>query len=159
MRGSIDALLRAAAQVLSRAGVPSPAVDAELLLAHALHRELADLRRARLMGEEVPEATISTYQGLISRRAERVPVQHLTGRTHFAGVDLLVGPGVFIPRPETELMVELALTALEGLQSPTVVDLCTGSGALALAIAHARPDARVGAVELSPEAHRYAVAN
>ncbi|WP_122260973.1 peptide chain release factor N(5)-glutamine methyltransferase [Ornithinimicrobium cerasi] len=160
---TLDRLLRAAAARLAAAGVPSPAVDAELLLAHVLRRDLADLRRARLLGEPLPDgehgATATAYQGLVARRAARVPLQHLTGTAHFAGLDLSVGPGVFVPRPETEVMVELALSALEGIERPTVVDLCTGSGAVALALASRRPDSRVGAVELSVEAHRYAAAN
>src|SRR5690606_3491854 len=87
------------------------------------------------------------------------PLQHLTGTAHFAGLDLSVGPGVFVPRPETETLLTLALADLEGVPRPVVLDLCTGSGALALAVAAARPDARVGAVELSPQAHRYAAVN
>lgn len=156
---TLDRLLRSAAATLSAAGVPSPAVDAELLLAHVTGRELADLRRARILGEEVPEATRTAYLQLVARRRERVPLQHLTGTAPFAGLDLSVGPGVFVPRPETEVLVGLARQALEGLERPTVVDLCTGSAAIALALAHARPDARVGAVELSEEAHRYAATN
>lgn len=155
----LDRLLRTATTALAEAGVPSPAVDAELLLAHATGRDLADVRRARILGEDLPEATRTAYLQLVERRRSRVPLQHLTGSAHFAGLELVVGPGVFVPRPETEVLVDLALQALDGLDRPTVVDLCTGSGAIALALAHARPDAVVGAVELSVEAHRYAVAN
>lgn len=156
---SLDRLLRAAAADLAEAGVASPAVDAELLLAHVTGRDVGDLRRARILGEDLPEATRTAYLALVARRGARVPLQHLTGTAHFAGLDLAVGPGVFVPRPETEVLVGLALQALEGLDRPTAVDLCTGSGAIALAVARARPDARVGAVELAVEAHRYAVAN
>lgn len=156
---SLDRLVRAAAARLAEAGVPSPDVDAEVLLAHVLGREVGEVRRARVMGEEVPEATRTAYLELVDRRSARVPLQHLTGTAHFAGLELSVGPGVFVPRPETEVLVGLALEALEGTQEPVVVDLCTGSGAVALAVAHARPDARVGAVELTEEAHGYAVTN
>ncbi|MFK5645461.1 peptide chain release factor N(5)-glutamine methyltransferase [Ornithinimicrobium sp. LYQ121] len=155
----LDTLLRTATAVLAGAGVPSPGVDAEILLAHAAGRQLGDLRRARVLGEDVPDATRTAFVDLIERRARRVPLQHLTGVAHFGGVELEVGPGVFVPRPETEVMLGLALEALGGLDRPTVVDLCTGSGAVALALALARPDARVGAVELSDEAHGYAVRN
>lgn len=155
----IDQVLRSATATLSGAGVASPAVDAELLLAHASGRELGDLRRARILGEELPEETRTAYLELVERRRRRVPLQHLTGSAHFGGVDLHVGPGVFVPRPETEVLVGLALRALDGREGPTVVDLCTGSGAIALAVARARPDARVGAVELSEEAHAYASRN
>ena len=155
----LDAAVRAASRQLADAGVPSPTVDAETLLAHVLHREVADLRRARILGEELDEATGTAYRELVTRRATRVPLQHLTGVAHFGGLELSVGPGVFVPRPETEVLLGLALDALAGLTAPTVVDLCTGSGALALAVAHARPDARVGAVELSEQAHGYAATN
>ena len=155
----LDHLLRAAAARLREAGVPSPDVDAEILLAHVQGRDLADLRRARVLGDDVADGERTAYLRLVDRRAARVPLQHLTGTAHFAGLDLAVGPGVFVPRPETEVLVRLALAALEALERPTVVDLCTGSGAVALALAHARAEARVGAVELSPDAHGYAVAN
>lgn len=155
----LDPLLRAAGARLAEAGVPSPAVDAEVLLAHVLATGLSELRRARILGEEVPDGARTAYLELVDRRATRVPLQHLTGTAHFAGLELAVGPGVFVPRPETEVLVGLALAAAEDVPSPTFVDLCTGSGAVALALAHARPGARVGAVELSPEAHAYAVTN
>ncbi|RIK15270.1 MAG: peptide chain release factor N(5)-glutamine methyltransferase [Acidobacteria bacterium] len=156
---SLDRLVRAAAARLAEAGVPSPDVDAEILLAHVQGREVGEVRRARIMGEGVPGATRTAYLGLVDRRSARVPLQHLTGTAHFAGLELSVGPGVFVPRPETEVLVGLALEALEGMQEPVVVDLCTGSGAVALAVAQGRPDARVGAVELSEDAHGYAVTN
>jgi release factor glutamine methyltransferase len=156
---SIDRLLRSATVALAEAGVPSPSVDAELLLAHVTGRDVGEVRRARILGEEVPGATEAAYLDVVARRRARVPLQHLTGSAHFAGLDLSVGPGVFVPRPETEVLVQLALAALQGHDRPTVVDLCTGSGAIALAVARARPDARVGAVELSVEAHRYAARN
>ena len=156
---NLDRLVRAAAARLAEARVPSPDVDAEVLLAHVLGREVGEVRSARIMGEGVPGATRTAYLELVGRRSARVPLQHLTGTAHFAGLELSVGPGVFVPRPETEVLVGLALEALEGGRAPRVVDLCTGSGAVALAVAHARPDARVGAVELSEEAHGYAVTN
>ncbi|WP_298889098.1 peptide chain release factor N(5)-glutamine methyltransferase [uncultured Serinicoccus sp.] len=156
---SVDELVRAATGRLQEAGVASPEVDAELLLAHAMGLDGPQLRRARVMREQVPPEAHGAFLELVVRRADRVPLQHLTGTAWFSGLELLVGPGVFVPRPETETLVHLALAALEPLQSPSVVDLCTGSGAVALALAHRRPDARVGAVELAPDAHRYAQAN
>ena len=155
----LDRLLRLATSRLRAAGVPSPAVDAELLLAHLIGRPAGELRRARILGEPAPGPVVTAYRELLGRRAARVPLQHLTGTAHFAGLDLRVGPGVFVPRPETEVLVGLALAALEGVCAPTVLDLCTGSGAIALALAAARPDAWVGAVEASEAAHRYAEAN
>ncbi|MFK5582083.1 peptide chain release factor N(5)-glutamine methyltransferase [Serinicoccus sp. LYQ131] len=156
---SLDAEVRAGTALLQGAGIRSAQVDAELLLAHVLRMEPGELRRARVLGAPVSDGDRRAYQDLLGRRAARVPLQHLTGSAHFAGVDLLVGPGVFVPRPETEALVALALQALGETSAPTVVDLCTGSGAIALALAHALPGARVGAVELSVEAHRYAAAN
>lgn len=159
---SLDALVRTAAARLAEAGIASPQVDAEVLLAHVLEIELGELRRARILGGHVGAPERSAYADLVAQRVDRVPLQHLTGTTHFAGVDLWVGPGVFVPRPETEVLVELALLALADVEDPDprVVDLCTGSGAIALAIAHAlAPQVRVGAVELSGDAHRYAAAN
>lgn len=159
---SLDALVRTAAARLAEAGIASPQVDAEVLLAHVLEIELGELRRARILGGHVGAPERSAYADLVAQRVDRVPLQHLTGTTHFAGVDLWVGPGVFVPRPETEVLVELALLALADVEDPDprVVDLCTGSGAIALAIAHAlAPRVRVGAVELSGDAHRYAAAN
>ncbi len=156
---TLDQAVRAATAVLAGAGVASPAVDAEILLAHALGQDLGDVRRGRILGEVLPAAARTAYLELVERRRARVPLQHLTGSAPFAGLELAVGPGVFVPRPETEVLLGLALRALEGAAGPTVVDLCTGSGALAVALARARPDARVGAVELSSQAHRYAAAN
>ncbi|WP_348647753.1 peptide chain release factor N(5)-glutamine methyltransferase [Ornithinimicrobium sp. F0845] len=152
--------MRAAAQELAVAGVPSPRVDAELLLAHVLGREPADLRRALLLGEVVGEAEHTAYSRLVEQRAARVPLQHLTGVAHFRRLTLRVGPEVFVPRPETEVLVDLALADLRAAgEAPVVVDLCTGSGAIALAVADEWPEARVHAVELSEDAHAWAAAN
>ncbi|WP_216917209.1 peptide chain release factor N(5)-glutamine methyltransferase [Nocardia noduli] len=140
-----------AAEILGRAGVHSPRADAELLAAHLL-----GVQRTRLILVPLIEPEqLERYRELVARRAQRVPLQHLTGVAAMGEIDLAVGPGVFVPRPETELLFAWALAFLETLprdHSPIVVDLCTGSGALALAIAHARPDARVHAVELDPDA-------
>lgn len=161
MSTSLDRAARWATAELARGGVPSPGVDAEHLLAHATGRTLAQLRRERLLGGSLSGATARAYRALVERRSARVPLQHLTGTAHFAGLDLTVGPGVFVPRPETETLLALALASLESdrVPEPVVLDLCTGSGALALALATAVPAARVGAVELSAQAHRYAATN
>jgi release factor glutamine methyltransferase len=102
---------------------------------------------------------VDALRVLVSRRAERVPLQHLTGSAALGVLEVAVGPGVFIPRPETEVLLAWGLTALEGVEHPLVVDLCTGSGALALAVAHARPDAQVHAVERDPVALSWARRN
>ena len=95
----------------------------------------------------------------MSRRATRIPLQHLTGVAHFRYLELVVGPGVFVPRPETETVVQLAIDFARGIGHPLVIDLGTGSGAIAGSLAHEVPGARVHAVELSDEAFPYAQRN
>ena len=141
-----------AQRILTEAGVASPRVDAELLAAHVL-----GVQRGRLsMVPLVDPPVVDALRELVFRRAARVPLQHLTGTAALGAIEVAVGPGVFIPRPETEVLLAWGLTALENVQRPLVVDLCTGSGALALAVAHARPDAQVHAVELQPAALSWA---
>ncbi|GAB2661750.1 peptide chain release factor N(5)-glutamine methyltransferase [Prescottella soli] len=150
------AIIEAAAE-LERAGVPSARVDAELLAAHLLGVERTRLGLVPLVDPSV----IEEYRDLVARRAQRIPLQYITGSTAMGNISLEVGPGVFVPRPETELLLAWALAQLEacGRRAPVVMDLCTGSGALALAIAHARPDAVVHAVELEPRALAWARRN
>lgn len=145
----------AAERVLTDAGVASPRVDAELLAAHVLGVQRGQLPMVPLVDPPVLDA----LRELVSRRAARVPLQHLTGTAAMGAIEVAVGAGVFIPRPETEALLAWGLTALEDVQWPLVVDLCTGSGALALAVAHARPDAQVHAVELQPAALSWARRN
>ena len=95
---------------------------------------------------------VNRVRGLAAERAKRVPLQHLTGRAPFRYLDLAVGPGVFVPRPETEPMVGWGLDRLAGTPAPLVVDLCAGSGAIALSVAYEHPGARVVAVERLPGA-------
>ena len=156
------------AQVLVRATaalaqVPSPRVDAELLAAHLLHDgSRSRLQHAALMGERLTPAQVAEYEALVARRASREPLQHITGCAPFYRLELSVGPGVFVPRPETELLVEEALGVLrltEKTNAPRVVDLCTGSGAIAAAVKSELPNAQVFAVELSEEAIPYARKN
>lgn len=99
------------------------------------------------------------YEALVARREHREPLQHVLGVAWFGPLELEVGPGVFIPRPETEVLAEWGVRQLRGMDSPLVVDLCTGSGALAAYIAHEAPNARVYAVELSDAAFSYAQRN
>jgi release factor glutamine methyltransferase len=149
------ALRRAAADVLRGAGVASPDRDAELLLAHVLGVPLGRL----VLVDDVTPAQQEAYEALVARRARREPLQHLTGTAAFRHVELLVGPGVFVPRPETELLAGWAIESVERLDSPVVVDLCTGSGAIARAVADEVPDARVHAVELDEGAWAWAERN
>lgn len=170
----LDSALRRAALYLGAAGVESAAVDAQLLAAYLLEKDAGEpVSRGRvqslaLLGHPVPEG----FEGLVTLRGERLPLQHLTGQAFFRGLTLSVGPGVFVPRPETELLVEHALTAYRGMAEalvlpaqPLVVDLCTGSGAIAAALAtelaadQQVPTPRVLAVELSTEAAAWAERN
>jgi release factor glutamine methyltransferase len=92
----------------------------------------------------------ATFRASIERRAAGEPLQYVTGEMPFRHVVLKVRPGVFIPRPETEVLVDEVLAAIEGVTDPVVVDLCTGSGAIAISVAYERPDARVFATEIVP---------
>ncbi|MFL4478820.1 peptide chain release factor N(5)-glutamine methyltransferase [Paeniglutamicibacter sp. ORCA_105] len=148
-----------AAAVLESAGVPSPRVDAELLAAHVLDVGRGRLASMSMMGESFTPAAAASFEQLVARRATRVPLQHLTGVAHFRYLDLFVGPGVFVPRPETESVVQLAIDAARGMEHPLMVDLGTGSGAIAGSLAHEVPGARVHAVELSDDAFPYAQRN
>ncbi|MGW0227282.1 peptide chain release factor N(5)-glutamine methyltransferase [Actinopolymorpha singaporensis] len=150
-------VLEPAARRLAEAGVASPRHDAEALLAHLL-----GVPRSRLAWASVDLSPDQErrYAELVARRADREPLQHLTGTAPFRHLELLVGPGVFVPRPETEVVVDWAIGALAGLaDAPVVVDLCTGSGAIAGSIAGEVPRTRVYAVELDPDAHAWAERN
>jgi len=148
-------VLSTAVERLRAAGVPSPEHDAAELLAHVLGTE-----RGRLvLVEEVGSDALPAYDALVARRAAREPLQHLTGRAWFRHVELAVGPGVFVPRPETELLAGWAVEQAGLHDEPVVVDLCTGSGAVARSVAHEVPAARVHAVELDPAAHAWAERN
>jgi release factor glutamine methyltransferase len=152
-------LLRAAAAVLADAGVASPDHDAAELLAHVL----GTTRPGLVLAPEPTPEQAAAFDALVVRRARREPLQHLTGSAAFRYVELLVGPGVFVPRPETELLagwaVEAATAVLAQGREPVVVDLCTGSGAIALSLADEVPAAQVHAVELGDAAHEWAARN
>lgn len=148
--GGVAGVVRSAVRTLGAAGVDSARVEAQLICAHVL-----GIDRTRLMlADDLDAATVSEVERIVAARArDRTPLQYLLGRAVSGRLELAVGPGVFIPRPETELLIESALAALPAPAPghgprPVVVDLCAGSGTLALEIAHARPDARVHAVEL-----------
>lgn len=149
------ALRRRAARRLRDAGVASPEWDADELLAHVL----GTTRGGILTLDDVPAVQAERYAGLVERRAAREPLQHLTGTAAFRRVELAVGPGVFVPRPETELLAGWAIEHASALADPVVVDLCTGSGAIARAVADEVPGARVFAVELDEPAHDWAARN
>lgn len=141
---------------LARAGVASARNDAELLLAHVL-----GVPRGRMfLSDEADEAVALRFEALLVKRAARVPVQHLLGEAPFRHLVLQVGPGVFVPRPETETVADLAIRALRAdHEERLAVDLCTGSGALALALATEVPHSVVHAVELEQAAFDWARRN
>ncbi|MFB7631863.1 peptide chain release factor N(5)-glutamine methyltransferase [Streptomyces sp. NPDC056149] len=144
-----------ATQRLADAGVPSPRFDAEELAAH-----VHGVKRSQL--HTVPDADFDArYWEAVARREAREPLQHITGRAFFRYLELAVGPGVFVPRPETESVVGWAIDAVRAMDvvEPLIVDLCTGSGAIALALAQEVPRSRVHAVELSDEALGFARKN
>ena len=144
--------------MLAAAGVPSPKVDAELLAGHLLGVGPGRVR-AMVLGDTPAPAG---YAELVAERAQRIPLQHITGVAHFRYLELAVGPGVFIPRPETESVVQLVIDWLKdraGSAHPKVVDLGTGSGAIAGSIAHEVPGTEVHAVEFSEFAHAWAAKN
>lgn len=144
------------AEALLRAS-PLPALEARILLMHVL-----GWRRTELItrGDETLDAPrVDAYRALEARRVQGEPIAQLVGAREFYGLDFDVTPDVLIPRPDTELLVETALTALEGIAQPRVLDLGTGSGAIAVALASARPDARVWAVDRSAAALDVAARN
>ncbi len=146
---------------LGEAGIEDPAADAELIAGHVLGVSRGRVQALAIMGTAVETGQAEAIRDLAGERARRIPLQHLTGRAPFRGLELAVGPGVFVPRPETESVAQFAIDALRGVPDPEplAVDLCTGSGALALALAHEVPTARVWAVEKSREAHAWAARN
>jgi release factor glutamine methyltransferase len=147
----LSAAVAEAAARLAAAGVPSPRHDAEVLAAHSLGVQRSELWRYDDVGP--------AFASSVDRRAAREPLQHITGVAWFRHLELQVGPGVFVPRPETEVVVDAVLDRVSGLERPRVVDLCTGSGAIALAVATEAPGTDVHAVEADPAAHAWAARN
>ncbi|GAA4151570.1 peptide chain release factor N(5)-glutamine methyltransferase [Leifsonia shinshuensis] len=139
---------------LAQAGVPDPEVDADLLVGFVLGVGRGRVQALVVMDSTIDGEDAERVRELTARRATREPLQHITGTAPFRALELAVGPGVFVPRPETEQVVQFAIDALRAVPSaePVGVDLGTGSGAIALAMATEVPHARVYAVEKSPEA-------
>lgn len=154
---SLRDVLADAQRRLLAAGVPSPETDAALLASHVM-----GVPRGRLLlHDRMPPEQRTAFEVLLSRRASRVPLQHLLGSAPFRTIEVSVGPGVFVPRPETELVAGAAIDALRALPATEriAVDLCTGSGAVALAMAIEVGSCRVTAVEIDPAAARWARTN
>lgn len=133
---------------LKEQGSASPRLDAEVLLAHA--RGCSRIQLYTSFDEVLSDATRSRMRELVKRRAQSEPVAYLVGYREFFSSRFTVTADVFIPRPETEILVMQALDRLKGIDSPRVLDLCTGSGCVAIAIAKSLPAAHVTAVELNP---------
>ena len=150
-----EVLLRAT-DYLDRHGVESPKATAEILLIHVLGTDRAGVY-ARATGLDAREARM--FGRAICQRCAGTPVQHLTGEQAFRGITLEVRPGVFVPRPETELLVEHALSTVGDREDPVVVDAGTGTGAIALAVKDERPDSTVFATDVSSEAVELARSN
>nr|WP_033228227.1 peptide chain release factor N(5)-glutamine methyltransferase [Nesterenkonia sp. F] len=164
----LEELMRAATARLAEAGVPSPRVDAELLAAHVLGVSRGRAAALVLSGARFEATAAERFDQLVAERVRRVPLQHLTGVAPFRDLQLRVGPGVFVPRPETEQVAQIALDRLHRLAAENgagdgaglrVLDLGTGSGALAAAVAAELPGAEVHAVEVSAEAAAWAALN
>ncbi|MGH3362772.1 MAG: peptide chain release factor N(5)-glutamine methyltransferase [Nocardioides sp.] len=149
-----DAAIRLASH-----GVPSPEHDAAELLAHVL----GTTRPGLVLHDRISAADAATFTALVARRSAREPLQHLTGVAHFRHVELAVGPGVFVPRPETELLAGWAIDEARIIEHRNrtcrVVDLGTGSGAIAKAVKDEVPSSDVHAVELDEQAHAWAARN
>ena len=149
-----------ATEKLSLASVPSPQADATWLLCHVLDTDRSDLLTRITFDQELTPEQLDAFEAALARREKREPLQHITGTAAFRSLELNVGPGVFVPRPETEQVVQYAIDYLRQLPTPGVaIDLGTGSGAIAIAMAKEVPQAKVFAVELSESAHAYAAKN
>ena len=135
------------------AEIESARVDAELIVAFVLSVSRGELQTKVIMGESLDDT--AKVEEFFERRAAREPLQHLTGEAYFRNLTLKVGKGVFVPRPETELLTQLAIDAAAKFENPTVIDLCAGSGAIGIAIATELPTAKVFAVEKSADAFKY----
>ena len=172
---SLAELVDRGQRLLAQAGVSTPINDARLLLADALRCDLHQLDQALLMNWTAEElltkgagrtytdgsqsAALERYQSYLQRRAGREPLQYILGHAYFRYLDLRLGPGVFIPRPETETVVQAGVDALAGMDHPLAVDLCSGSGAIGLSLAIEVPGVRVRAAEVDEQAYRWGALN
>lgn len=152
---TVGAVLEEAERLLTDAGVWTPRDDAETLTAYVLGINRADLSAQTLLDMN----TMDRLRRLVARRANRIPLAYITGRAILGGIEVSVGPGVFVPRLHSEPMLTWGLGVVSDVSRPVIVDLCTGSGAIALAVAHNRPDATVYAMDCDPMALYFARCN
>lgn len=145
---AISEVLNAATTQLSEAGIESARVDAELLLCHVLECDRSGL----FVLDTVSEEQLEEYIQFVAFRSARVPLQHLTGKAAFRRIEISVGPGVLIPRPETELLVDKAIGFVRDISEPVIVDLCSGSAAMSVSLAIEIPCSEVHALEFVDEA-------
>lgn len=151
---NIRRLIAWAAEYLEGYGVESPRLSAELMLGRVLNLERLQLYLR--FDQPLKPDELAAFKELLLRRRAHEPMAYILGSREFYGLDILVGPGVLVPRPESEHLVEQGLKALEGISKPRILDLCTGSGCVALALAQERPDAQVIGVDISKEALAFA---
>jgi release factor glutamine methyltransferase len=146
---------------LEAAGVLTPEVDAELLIGHVLDLSRGEVQAKAIAGAELRSDQFDELSAMLDRRVAREPLQHITGRAYFRSLALSVGPGVFVPRPETEQVAQFAIDALKAVpgEAPLAADLGTGSGAIAFALATEVPHSIVYAVEVSEDAFEWATRN
>ncbi len=161
---TVRSLYERSVGILAASGILDPQADAELLIGHVLGASRGRVQSLAVTDAPIgPEATLAIVEA-VERRAAREPLQHITGVAWFRSLELAVGPGVFVPRPETEFVAQLAIDALRAVVpapdgAPCAVDLGTGSGAIALALATEVPYAEVTAVENSTAAFIWAKQN
>jgi release factor glutamine methyltransferase len=146
---------------LAEAGVATPETDADLLIGHILDLSRGEVQAKAIAGTQLRVDQLDELEPLLARRIAREPLQHITGVAYFRSLTLRVGPGVFVPRPETEQVAQFAIDALRAVPGPrpVAVDLGTGSGAIAFAIATEVPHSAVHAVEVSPDAFAWTTQN
>ncbi|MBG6214946.1 release factor glutamine methyltransferase [Cryobacterium sp. CAN_C3] len=158
---TLRSLRNRAISLLTAAGISDPEVDADLLIGHVLGQSRGEVQAGSFLNRTISHADAATIDTLLARRSTREPLQHITGRAPFRSLALNVGPGVFVPRPETEQVAQFAIDALRSMPDPEPigVDLGTGSGAIALVLATEVPHARIFAIENSPEAFPWTTRN
>jgi len=153
----LSVAIESATKRFEEAGIESATADAEILASFVLGINRGELLSKTITDESFSDEDASKFEDLVSKRSQRFPLQHLTGYAYFRALELKVGPGVFVPRFETEVVTQLAVDALRAIPSeePIAVDLATGSGAIALSLATEVPNAKIYAVELSADALVY----
>ncbi|WP_104197094.1 peptide chain release factor N(5)-glutamine methyltransferase [Cryobacterium sp. M15] len=158
---TVTSLRNRAINLLAAAGVTDAEVDADLLIGHVLGQSRGEVQAGSILNRPISPVDAATIETLLARRSTREPLQHITGRAPFRSLSLNVGPGVFVPRPETEQVAQFAIDALRSMPDPQPIgiDLGTGSGAIALALATEVPHARIFAIENSPEAFPWTTRN